>query len=89
MARARVMVAAALLCCAVPRFASAAAMSWPMFRHDAQHTGRSPYNGPLAGMLAWSYDTGGAVWSSPAIGFSGVAAVGLLAYAIKWGMGLT
>lgn len=28
---------------------------WPMFRHDPQHTGRSPYLGPEQGVLKWRH----------------------------------
>ncbi len=51
---------------------------WPMFRHDPQHTGRSPYLGAQAAGVKWSYDTGanGAVLSSPAIGSDGTIYVG-------------
>jgi len=30
---------------------------WPMFRHDARHTGRSPYIGPAWPRLRWRYPT--------------------------------
>lgn len=40
---------------------------WPMFRHDPGHTGRSPYRGSDTGILAWSYNTGNDVTSSPSI----------------------
>ncbi len=42
-----------------------------MFRHDLQHTGRSPYEGPDQPLLKWSYETSGPIWSSPAIGADG------------------
>ncbi len=29
---------------------------WPMFQHDAQHTGRSPYVGPQTDNVKWTYD---------------------------------
>lgn len=41
---------------------------WPMFLHDAQHTGRSPYRGPQEGKVEWMFETGRSVYSSPAIG---------------------
>ena len=37
---------------------------WPMFHHDAQHTGQSPYLGPMSPVLKWRYATGGAITSS-------------------------
>ncbi|MFC1944923.1 PQQ-binding-like beta-propeller repeat protein [Chloroflexota bacterium] len=44
---------------------------WPMFHHDPQHTGRSPFTGPIVPWLKWSFDTGTYVRSSPAIGSDG------------------
>jgi len=29
---------------------------WPMFQHDPQHTGRSPYIGPQTDNVKWTYD---------------------------------
>ena len=49
---------------------------WPMFRHDLQHTGRSPFTGPENPVLKWSYTTGDTVKSSPAIGSDGTIYVG-------------
>ena len=44
---------------------------WPMFLHDPQHTGRSPYRGPQEGKVEWAYETGNWVYCSPAIGTDG------------------
>ncbi|MCX6339570.1 MAG: PQQ-binding-like beta-propeller repeat protein [Candidatus Aureabacteria bacterium] len=44
---------------------------WPMFRHDAQRTGRSVTAGSWTGILAWSYEVGGGVISSPALDTAG------------------
>ena len=44
---------------------------WPMFRHDPQRTGRSPYKGTDIDMLKWNFETGGDISSSPAIGSDG------------------
>ena len=44
---------------------------WPMFRHDAPHTGLSPFSGYMGGKnvrRVWSYGAGGPVCSSPALG---------------------
>ncbi|HQM53222.1 MAG TPA: PQQ-binding-like beta-propeller repeat protein, partial [bacterium] len=49
---------------------------WPMFQHDAQHTGRSEYAGPYRPTLAWSYRFLDSVYSSPAIGTDGRVYVG-------------
>jgi uncharacterized repeat protein (TIGR02543 family) len=49
---------------------------WPMFHHDLQHTGLSPYVGPEAPLFKWSYATGSHVISSPAIGADGTVYVG-------------
>jgi uncharacterized repeat protein (TIGR01451 family) len=43
-------------------------MPWANFHHDAQHTGRSPYNGPQGDHLAWTYALSGTISSSPAVG---------------------
>jgi len=48
---------------------------WPMFQHDRQHTGRSPYNGPAVPAEKWSFTTGGSV-SFSAIGADGTIYVG-------------
>jgi len=73
-------LAGALTCVAcalgVPIVQSDTAHPWPMFRHDAQHTGRSQYRGSRAAGLKWSYSTGGPIWSSPAIGSDGMICVG-------------
>ncbi len=49
---------------------------WPMFRHDLEHTARSLYVGPDEPILKWSLQTGGIVYSSPAIGSDGTIYVG-------------
>ena len=49
---------------------------WPMFRHEAQHTGKSFYNGPSDPTLAWTYQAGDDIASSPAIGSDGMVYFG-------------
>lgn len=49
---------------------------WPMFRHDPAHTGHTPYTGPATPTLAWTYQTGDGVVSSPSIGADGTIYVG-------------
>ena len=53
---------------------------WCMFRHDAQHTGRSSYVGPKQPDSMWSFQVGGSelavVGSSPAVGADGTIYVG-------------
>jgi len=49
---------------------------WPMFGHDPQHTGKSPYKGTDIDMLKWNFETGGEISSSPAIGSDGTIYVG-------------
>lgn len=44
---------------------------WPMYLHDPQHTGRSPYIGPQDGEVDWMIETGGNIYASPAIGTDG------------------
>ncbi len=41
---------------------------WPMLHQNAQHTGLSPYLGPTVPFLKWKFQTGGAVYASPAVG---------------------
>jgi len=49
---------------------------WPMFRHDAQHTGRSPFKGPQKLKKKWSINLGASAYSLPAIGIDGTIYVG-------------
>jgi outer membrane protein assembly factor BamB len=50
---------------------------WPMFHHDLQHTGQSPYDtSGNDGTLKWKYQTGSGIISSPAIGSDGTIYVG-------------
>ena len=49
---------------------------WPMYGHDPQHTGRSPYTGPETPGTKWKFGTGDYVDSSPAIGVDGTVYVG-------------
>ncbi|MCX6340243.1 MAG: PQQ-binding-like beta-propeller repeat protein [Candidatus Aureabacteria bacterium] len=46
-------------------------LPWPMFRHDAMHTGMSPYAGPSEPALSWSYLTSGSADFSPVLGDEG------------------
>ncbi|MCX6340292.1 MAG: PQQ-binding-like beta-propeller repeat protein [Candidatus Aureabacteria bacterium] len=49
---------------------------WPMFHHDARHTGQSEYAGPSLPMLNWSYMTGDWIDPSPSIGSDGKVYIG-------------
>jgi predicted nucleic acid-binding Zn ribbon protein len=50
---------------------------WPMFRYNAQHTGRCPYDtSKNNGTLKWKYQTGDRIDSSPAIAPNGTIYVG-------------
>jgi len=50
---------------------------WPMFRYNAQHTGRCPYDtSNNNGTLKWRYQTGSWIFSSPAIASDGTIYVG-------------
>lgn len=51
---------------------------WPMFHHDAQHTGRNGVAPPAAGALQWTFLAEGEIWSSPAIGLDGTVYFGSL-----------
>jgi len=53
-----------------------ASSPWPMYRHDPQHTGRSAYQGPQEAKVDWLFETGGEVYSSPAIGPDGTVYFG-------------
>ena len=50
--------------------------AWPLYRHDLQHTGRSPYSGPVHPTIKWQFASGGS-GSSPALGPDGTIYVGL------------
>jgi len=50
---------------------------WPMFSHDAQHTGKSPYDTTInTGREIWRFEIPGGITSSPSIGKDGVIYVG-------------
>jgi outer membrane protein assembly factor BamB len=50
---------------------------WPMFRHNLNNTGLSPYDTSAnPGKLKWSYETGGNVHTTPAIGSDGSIYIG-------------
>ncbi len=49
---------------------------WPMFHHDAQHTGRNGVAAPAGGALQWTFRAEGEIWSSPAIAPDGTIVVG-------------
>lgn len=44
---------------------------WPMFRHDARHTGHTPYTGPPTPTEAWTFAANDGIVSSPTIGADG------------------
>lgn len=44
---------------------------WPMFMHDPQHTGRSPYEGPSQGEVNWELPLDREVFSNPVIDMKG------------------
>ncbi len=48
-------------------FGSLGSDDWPMFRYDPQHSGYSASTAYNANQTPWSYTTGGAVDSSPAV----------------------
>ena len=49
---------------------------WPMFRGDAQRTGRASFEGPSRGRVAWKTPLGAPVRSSPAVTAAGQVFVG-------------
>jgi len=47
--------------------------AWPMYMHDARHTGRSPYNtANNEGLIKWTFWTDFGISSSPAIDEDGI-----------------
>ena len=59
-----VSVAAVFGFSSVMGYAQLAATPWPMFHHDARHTGQSEYAGPSVPVFAWSYRLCGNGWMS-------------------------
>jgi len=56
---------------------------WPMFRHDLNHTGLSPYNTTTNyGSMRWSYYVGYWTSSSPTIGPEGTIYIGWADYSL-------
>lgn len=50
---------------------------WPMFHHDAQHSGKSQNLGPLDNTLLWTFDgMSDKIYSSPVIDVNGIIYVG-------------
>jgi hypothetical protein len=41
--------------------------NWPMFNHDLAHTGYSTSTAPTSNHILWTFTTGGAVETSPAV----------------------
>src|SRR5215469_9251556 len=41
--------------------------SWPMFEHDAQHSGESSFAGPLSNSTDWTFGPIGPITSPPVI----------------------
>jgi outer membrane protein assembly factor BamB len=54
--------------------------SWPMFRHDVQHTGRTVYTGAPGPVLRWAFPANDGIASSPSIGADGTVYVGAGGY---------
>lgn len=75
-----------LILAAFPLHAQLANSAWPMFKHDARHTGQSPYVGAGNNNLKWKYPLiDGAISESPAIGPDGTIYIcnGGVVFAIK------
>jgi len=65
------------LCICMPSYAQPdPASPWPMFQHDARHTGRSHYMGPSGPVICWSYFTGDNIDSSPSLNGQGCVYIG-------------
>ena len=65
-----------ILLLAVAASSAAAASPWPTFRHDLQHTGRTPFTGPAEPTVHWTFTVGDAIGSSPTIGADGTVYIG-------------
>jgi hypothetical protein len=48
-----------------------ASSAWPMFAHDPQHTGRSPYRGPQSGVMETMFNANTIIYATPVIGTDG------------------
>jgi len=60
-----------------PLHAQLANSPWPMFMHDAQHTGQSTdSNVPIENVLFWKYQTEGEFIASPVLGEDGAIYIG-------------
>jgi len=64
-----------ILRCENENFALLDEHPWPMYQHDAQHTGKSPYVGPKYGKIKWKINIG-ALFSTPVIDKKGVIYLG-------------
>jgi len=61
---------------ACPPGAGPAASAWPLFQHDAQHTGRSPLAGPTCNRVIWRWSATDEFLSAPTVGTDGTIYVG-------------
>ncbi|MFH0777825.1 MAG: PQQ-binding-like beta-propeller repeat protein [Candidatus Eisenbacteria bacterium] len=56
--------------------AKAETSSWPMFRHDVRHTGRTAFSGPAVPTVKWVFTAQDGIVSSPARSADGTIYVG-------------
>jgi outer membrane protein assembly factor BamB len=70
----------AILILSISSPASAQFSAWPMFRHDANHTGRTPYTGPSLPHVKWTFQTLDSIACSPSIGYDGTLYFGSGSY---------
>src|SRR5262245_23145651 len=61
---------------ACPSGAGPAASAWPLFQHDAQHTGRSTLTGPTCNHVIWRWSATDEFLSAPSVGADGTVYVG-------------
>lgn len=61
---------------AVASSAGLADSPWPVYGHDAQHTGRSQYDGPKNPRVLWKYRGDHRIFSTPSIGADGTIYLG-------------
>ena len=56
-----------ILLLVLPASAQLADTPWPMFQHDLQHTGRSPYLGAQTGAEKWNFTSGGEIGGNKSV----------------------
>lgn len=61
---------------ACPAGSGPTASAWPLFQHDAQHTGRSEVYGPSCNHVVWRWSGSDEFLSAPTVGADGTVYIG-------------